>query len=339
MRRLPVYLLLDCSESMAGPGIEELQKGVNRLIDELQLNPQALETAHLSIITFSKTAKVVVPLTEISSFQTPSLRIKTGTALGSALRLLAESIEKDVRKTTRDTKGDYRPLVFIFSDGQPTDKWEDACAALSSTGPQRIANIYAFGCGPDADPQMLREITDIVFTVKDLSPEGWQKVFVWLSASVSAASVAMTGGSDEELVLRLPDFPTDVIEATLPTKRISSGPPHQLFLHAQCANDGSPYLMRFLRKEGSSKYGATAAHPLDEVEKEADDILPPVNSNDLLGLPPCPYCGNNGAVVCRCDTIICISGGSGNITTCPNCRSPVKASTEGKSFGVKQAQG
>ena len=34
MRRLPVYLLLDCSESMAGPGIEELQKGVNRLIDE-----------------------------------------------------------------------------------------------------------------------------------------------------------------------------------------------------------------------------------------------------------------------------------------------------------------
>ena len=45
MRRLPVYLLLDCSESMAGPAIEAVEQGVQTLVGELRGNPLALETA------------------------------------------------------------------------------------------------------------------------------------------------------------------------------------------------------------------------------------------------------------------------------------------------------
>ena len=39
MRRLPVYLLLDCSESMAGPAIEAVEQGVQALVGELRSNP------------------------------------------------------------------------------------------------------------------------------------------------------------------------------------------------------------------------------------------------------------------------------------------------------------
>src|SRR5439155_14247146 len=90
VRRLPVYLLLDCSESMAGPAIESVQRGVEALIGELRGNPQALETAHISVITFAKRAQQVVPLTELITFQPPKLSVRTGTSLGEALRLLLD---------------------------------------------------------------------------------------------------------------------------------------------------------------------------------------------------------------------------------------------------------
>src|SRR5271166_2936327 len=108
MRRLPVYLLLDCSESMAGPAIEAVEAGVQTLISELRGNPLALETAYLSVITFAKQAKVVVPLTELIHFQPPKLSVRTGTSLGAALRLLLNQLNKEVVKTTPTTKGDYK---------------------------------------------------------------------------------------------------------------------------------------------------------------------------------------------------------------------------------------
>ena len=41
-RRLPVYLLLDCSSSMMGEPIEAVRQGVETLINELKNDPQAL---------------------------------------------------------------------------------------------------------------------------------------------------------------------------------------------------------------------------------------------------------------------------------------------------------
>jgi uncharacterized protein YegL len=64
MRRLPVYLLLDTSGSMTGEPIEAVKNGVQVMISSLRQNPQAIETAFISIITFDSVAKQVVPLTD-----------------------------------------------------------------------------------------------------------------------------------------------------------------------------------------------------------------------------------------------------------------------------------
>ena len=53
MRRLPVYLLLDTSGSMMGEPIEAVKNGVEILVSSLRQDPYALETAHLSIISFA----------------------------------------------------------------------------------------------------------------------------------------------------------------------------------------------------------------------------------------------------------------------------------------------
>ena len=63
VRRLPIYLLIDTSGSMMGEPIEAVKQGIRTLITELKGDPQAVETAYLSVITFDSHARQLVPLT------------------------------------------------------------------------------------------------------------------------------------------------------------------------------------------------------------------------------------------------------------------------------------
>src|SRR5262249_60236636 len=86
---------------------------------------------------------------------------RTGTSLGAALKLLVKCLQREVVKSTPTQKGDYKPLVFMLTDGQPTDDWEPAAEAIRRANNPKIANIYAIGCGPDVDPAVLRQVTHI----------------------------------------------------------------------------------------------------------------------------------------------------------------------------------
>ena len=90
IRRLPVYLLLDCSGSMMGEPIEAVRQGVKALLSELKGDPQALETAYLSVITFDSSARQVIPLTELMQFQAGAQSLRrhcSGRSAESADRL------------------------------------------------------------------------------------------------------------------------------------------------------------------------------------------------------------------------------------------------------------
>lgn len=334
-RRLPVYLVLDCSESMAGSAIEEVAKGVDTLVSVLKSNPLALETVYLSVITFSRYAKQVVPLTELISFHPPKLSVRPGTAFGSAIQLLINCMGREVSKTSPTTKGDYRPLVFLLTDGQPTDDWHAAAAAIRAANNPRIANIYAIGCGPDVDPDNLREITDVVLTMPDMSPDAFRKAFVWLSASISTASTRL-GRGDGTTPIDMPNLPEGVLEISVSGRR-HDPTPRQLFLQSRCQQTGQPYLMRFGRQ--GSQYVAIASHQLDELEQGDSELLPPINSSQLSGCPSCPYCANQAAGVCPCGSIFCNSSEKHGPIVCPHCHSKLLGSSDNEHFNIRTSEG
>ena len=61
--------------------------------------------------------------------------------MGGALSLLAERIDAEVHKSTPEKKGDWRPLVFIMTDGAPTDNWERGLEDFRKT---KCAMVVAF---------------------------------------------------------------------------------------------------------------------------------------------------------------------------------------------------
>jgi uncharacterized protein YegL len=335
-RRLPIYLLVDCSESMAGEAIEEAQRGVQTMVQALCDDPLAIETAYVSVITFAGHAKQVVPLTEILEFQPVRFRVQSGTALGAALRLLVKCLERDVQKTTATVKGDYKPIVILLTDGQPTDDWQQAADQIKSPNTPKIANIYAVACGEDADTDILRRVTDIVLQMKTMTRDSWRKLFVWLTASVQTTSRALESGGEGAL-LNLPALP-DSLELAPARAGWRDPRPRQVFLHARCSKTRRPYLMRFARRGDSDTYVALCSHPLEDSEDGGGDFgSPTINTAQLDGIPSCPHCESPGACMCDCGTLFCIDGRSESVV-CPQCHETGYLGA-GRGFDIRQAEG
>ena len=201
VRRLPVYLLLDCSGSMAGEPIEAVKQGIKTLISELKGDPQALETAFLSIITFDSSARQISPLTELMLFKEPQIQAGGATALGGALKVLADCISSEVRKTTDTQKGDWKPLVFLMTDGAPTDNLDEGIDAIKKVS---VGNIIACGAGANANSNTLKKITNNVLMMNNLTAGDMAQFFAWVSSSIKASSKSIDAKPGEAIELPPP---------------------------------------------------------------------------------------------------------------------------------------
>ncbi|MDE7413022.1 MAG: VWA domain-containing protein [Muribaculaceae bacterium] len=208
MRRLPVYLLLDTSGSMFGEPIEAVKNGMQVLVSTLRQDPYALETAYLSIITFDSKAQQLTPLTELSAFQQPDLRANGTTALGEALALVAKKADQEVTKTTMEKKGDWKPLVFIMTDGEPTD---DLNKGLAEFNKRKWGMVVACAAGAGANTDTLKKITECVVSLDTADSSTIKAFFKWVSASVSAGSMKVEEtGSEATTLSELPPPPPEV---------------------------------------------------------------------------------------------------------------------------------
>ena len=207
MRRLPVYILLDTSGSMRGEPIHSVNVGLQSMLSALRQDPYALESVHLSVITFNLEAKVYLPLTPLDQVQIPDLDVPSAgaTFMGAALELLAQEVGQHVQKSTDDVKGDWRPLLFLMTDGSPSDVY--AYQQMLSTIKQlNFATIVACAAGPKAKTESLLQLTSQVVVLDSMDSNSFASFFKWVSASVVAGS-SSAGVTDS---ISLPPPPAEI---------------------------------------------------------------------------------------------------------------------------------
>lgn len=315
MRRLPVFVCVDVSESMAGTAITAMHDGMLMLLQALKKDPMVIEIGAMSIISFGGGAKVEVPLSSVLDVRIPSLNLSSGTSLGKAFALLTSEIDTRVTKTTRDVRGDYKPIVFLITDGQPTDDWRSGYAKFRKHYPS--VPVHAIGCGEDVDFSILGGITPNTYVMRDMTAEAFGKLFQCVTASVRSVTSSMMNGAGVQEDLAA--WGDGTIRKPTEEECQPLGEVRQVFVPGICAKSGRHFLIRY-RKKGPGEFALTAVHPLEEKLHGNDNSGGNINVDELDSTGfMCPHCGNTDMFYCKnCNAEICLTPGEMH-AHCPGC--------------------
>lgn len=347
MRRLPIYFLIDVSESMIGEPLQHVQSGMEAIIKELRTDPYALETVCISIIAFAGKAKKLNSMEELYNFYPPKLPIGGGTSLGNAMNFLMNDMDVSIRRTTLEAKGDWKPIVFLFTDGAPTD-FTDAAFCKWNEKYRKGANLIAISIGDNMDTRILTQITDNVLQLKDTDEVSFKEFFKWVTASIKTTSMSISDLSSDDL--KLAPFSDDILnkiemEMNAPIKVDENF----AVILGKCQKTSQPYLLKYQKRLGSNdfshltrlgghKFKFVGAYPIDNsyfdmVDGYANGSLSgsKISTDELIGFPSCPCCSNHIAIgLCMCGSIMCV--GDEPMSHCPWCG--IQVSFKGSDGGM-----
>ncbi len=350
MRRLPIYFLIDISESMVGEPIQAVEDGMATIIKAIKTDPHAIETVWISIIVFAGQAKTLVPLQEVVSFYPPKFPIGGGTSLSKGLGHLMYELRSNIVKTTLDQKGDWKPIVFLFTDGVPTDETKTVIAEWKQNW-QRTANMVAVSFGDEADVSVLKELTENVLHFKNATDEDYKKFFKWVTDSIKTSSVSVENNKSGFELAELDGSTISKIDLEKVTRPKQFVDNNYVVLAAKCQNTKRPYLMKYRKVVNQSEVNGLDLQTLSyrlvggfQVSDSYFEFCDPneskfkVNSEELMGAPSCPCCGNQfGFAMCICGKIHCI--GNEKMSTCPWCGNQGTYKSGEGGFDVNRTQG
>jgi uncharacterized protein YegL len=159
---LPTYLVIDASSSMQ-PHQIILNETLAHVHASIQEHPRVSEFAHVSLIVFSSQAHLVFEMANLEDVPTmPEVRCAGTTNYGAAFDLLRDRIDIDVDELNALGMAVLRPVVFLLTDGLPTDKdWQRSFQRLSDHQWRRHPHVITYGFG-EADQAVLSKITTVV---------------------------------------------------------------------------------------------------------------------------------------------------------------------------------
>jgi len=199
--RVPCVVVLDCSGSMAGDPINELNAGLKQFKTSLMEDGTAKTSVCVSLITVGwpdNSASLLMDFTDAVDFKPVELSANGMTPLGAGINLALDKIQEFKDEAKTKSQKYKRPWLFVMSDGAPTDPsdvWAEAVRRANEAVVGNKAVIFPIAV-EKADTNKLQEISQK--EVAKMSGVEFQKFFVWLSASLSRAS-KVNSGTDVQL--------------------------------------------------------------------------------------------------------------------------------------------
>ena len=196
VRHLPVYIVLDTSGSMRGEPIAAVNVGLRSMLSALRQDPFALETVRICLITFDIEARILVSLTSLDQIVIPEVVVpgSGATFMGKALQLVVDTVRSDAKAPSSNGRRDWRPLLFLMTDGVPSDQHHFDLVIPEVLSCQ-FALIIACGAGPKAKLDTLKRLTKRVVALDTMDAASFAGFFSWVSSSVAGMSSSAGSGS------------------------------------------------------------------------------------------------------------------------------------------------
>lgn len=196
--RCPCILLLDCSGSMNGTPINELNKGLRAFQEQLNNDDLAAKRVEVTVLSFHDDVEVINEFETAENFKPKDLYAGGLTSMGKAIERAVNMLEQ--RKAVYKANGIsyYRPWIFLLTDGVPTDDVTNAIDLIQDGEKRKQFAFFAVGI-QGADMNILSQIS--VREPLPLKGLNFTSLFQWLSNSMSSVS---RSSLDAEIVLESP---------------------------------------------------------------------------------------------------------------------------------------
>ena len=200
-RTMTLFFIVDVSGSMYGEKIGAVNTAIREVIPEIRSisssNADAL--IKVAVLTFSNGTDWIQKPVEAESFVWNNLSACGGTDMGAAFNELNSKLSKNA--FMGDASGCYAPVLFLLSDGCPTDNYKNGLTTLQENKWYKAAIKVALAIGKDADLNVLTEFTgnkELVLTVH--TPEMLKRLIKFVSVTSSkigskSSSVGVSGTS------------------------------------------------------------------------------------------------------------------------------------------------
>lgn len=201
--RQPLVLLVDTSGSMSGD-LPDVAAGLDALRAALSRDVVARNRVELVVVTFGGGVAVHGELGEAAVFEPPKLAANGDTPMGAAIVQALDLLEAKKRAYKESGLDYYRPMIFLVTDGEPTDTaiWSEAVRRVREAERDRKIVLLSVGT-KTANFARLGELSPGRTPLR-LKEAQWETMFQWLSRSLQARSRSRPG---EEVPLEDPTGP------------------------------------------------------------------------------------------------------------------------------------
>lgn len=195
--RCPLALVLDTSGSMSGTPIDELNAGLELLLQELKRDDLARWSVELAVYTAGGSAARIFDFTPVDKIAgTAPLQASGDTPLGAAVGMALDDLEQRKARYRAAGAPYYQPWLVIISDGAPTDAWQTPAERARNLSQNKklvslpvgvsgadMGTLSAFSAKPAVNIQGLR----------------FREFFLWLSASMARVSASTSSDASVQL--------------------------------------------------------------------------------------------------------------------------------------------
>lgn len=206
-RTMVLFFIIDTSGSMKGAKIGQVNAAIEGILPKIkEISKENADAAiKVCVLDFATKAKWVTaaPVSvEDEDYKWEYIEADGLTAFGDACRVLNTALS--TKTFMKEAGGSYAPVLFLMSDGEPTDDYRSGIEVLKCNNWFKAAIKVAIGIGSDANKHMLAEFTGSDESVIEVhTPEAlkkWIQFVTVASSQIGSSSVNTDSKNKNEQV-------------------------------------------------------------------------------------------------------------------------------------------